>query len=130
MTGDQLKTALVERGINLSGVARKMRTSPQALNARFKNDDLKYSFVKRVVEAAGYQLAQFLVEVEGGGNINDPGGAGPYSEDFRTKYFVCLEEKAALLQKLVHMQEVMYSIPVTAAPADASAEKGTDTASA
>lgn len=131
MTGDQLKAALVERGVNLSGVARKMSTSPQALNARFKNDDLKYSFVRRVVEAAGFQLAQFLMELEGNGVINDPGGAGPYGEDYRTKYFMSLEENAALLKKLVAIQEQMLSGRVLfVAPADAAPDKSSDAAAA
>lgn len=58
MKGVTLKNILVQKGLNISDIARKLETSNQNLFALLSKEDIRTGLVERISEATGISLSE------------------------------------------------------------------------
>ena len=97
MKGKELRDKLLERKINFSEVARKLKISPQALNDRFKSDDLRLSFVLEVSGITEIPLNEIITGYEAP-KVNSG------NQGLQAKLIACMERK----EELYSHQQTMY----------------------
>ncbi len=103
MTGKELKKLLKDHKVNQSALARKLEMTPQALYERLKSENPAYSFVKRVLQAAGIPLpAELEIVPDGKAPVILETGDG-YTT-LKTRYTACIEENADLKGQVIALQ--------------------------